>query len=92
MVFADHHDVVAGEIAAAARPDPALIPALASGYGAVGAELTAAVEEFQAAFEVSGSALSERFRSHASDLRSAAAGYVRTDEDGAAAVRGSAVI
>jgi hypothetical protein len=92
LVFADAHDAVAGEVAAAARPDPSLIPALTSGYGPVGAELTAAVEEFQAAFEASGTALSDRFRSHASNLRTAAAGYVGTDEDGAAAVHGSAVI
>ncbi len=92
LVFADAHDSVGVEIAEAARPDPSLVPAMQSGYGAVGAELTAAVAEFQVAFEASGTALSDRFRSHAGNLRAAAKGYVDTDEGGAAAVRGSGVL
>lgn len=92
LVFADAHDSVAAEIAEASRPDPALVPALTAGYGPVGSELTAAVAEFQAAFEASGAALSDRFRSHAENLRTAVAGNVRADEDGAAGVSGSGVV
>ena len=52
------------------------------GYGPVGAEFTAAVAEFRAAFLV-GTQLSQRYATHAGNLRTAAAGYVGTDESGA---------
>jgi hypothetical protein len=90
--FAEAHDEVAGEIAAATRPDPALIAAMTTGYGPVGAEFTAAVAEFQAAFHASGTALSNRYQTHAGNLRQAAAGYVSTDEGGAAGIASSGAI
>lgn len=92
LQFAEAHDTVAGEIAEAVRPDPSLLAEMTSGYGPVGAELTAAVGEFQAAFEASGTALANRYHSHAGNLRAAAAGYVSTDEGGAAGVGASGVI
>jgi hypothetical protein len=90
--FADAHDEVAGEISAAVQPDPALIASMTTGYGAVGAEFTAAVAEFQAAFLASGTEVSGRYQSHAGNLRAAAAGYVGTDAAGAAGIGSSGVI
>jgi len=89
LLFADAHDEVAGEIAAATQPDTALVAAMAAGYGPVGAEFTAAVAEFQSAFHASGAALAGRYHTHAGNLRQAAAGYVSTDEGGAAGVASS---
>jgi len=90
--YAEAHDAVAGEVSAGVQPDPALIEAMTTGYGPVGAEFTSAVAEFQAAFLASGTELSERYSTHAGNLRTAAAGYVGTDESGAAGIAGSGAI
>jgi hypothetical protein len=87
--FAEAHDQVAGEVEAGCQPDPGLIAAMTSGYGAVGAELTAAVEEFQAALQAAGTALAGRYQEHAADLRAAAARYEDSDQSGAAGVAGT---
>ncbi|EUA65436.1 MULTISPECIES: type VII secretion target [Mycobacterium] len=90
--FAEAHEQVAGEVQAACQPDPALIEAMTSGYGPVGAEFTAAVAEFQSAFFESGSQLSRRYQSHAEHIRQASGRYVAGDDDGRAGVDNSTAI
>ena len=81
--FAQRHHEVAGEVQTASKPDPGLDASMTSGYGAVGAAFTAAVGEFQVAYSESGSQLSRRYQSHASNILSAGQGYVKADEGGA---------
>jgi len=90
--FAQAHDQVAGEIEAGCQPDPDLIAAMTTGYGPVGAEFTAAVAEFQAAFHTSGTQVAQRYREHAADLRAAAARYEDSDASGATDVAGSTFV
>lgn len=90
--FAEAHDQVAGEVLTACQPDPALIEAMTSGYGPVGAEFTAAAAEFQSAFFESGSQLSQRYQTHAENIRLASGRYVSGDEGGAEGVGNSTAI
>ncbi|KRQ20592.1 MULTISPECIES: type VII secretion target [unclassified Mycobacteroides] len=92
LQFAAANDRVAAEVHEACQPDPGLLAQMRDGYGPVGADFTAAVAEFQEAFHRSGSALSNRFSSHADDLRAAHGRYVGADQGGAEDVSGSTSI
>lgn len=90
--FAEANDSVAGQVEAASRPDLNLIAQMQSGFGPVGAELTAAVEAFHTALAASGTAVAQQYTGHAENLRSAAGGYVTVDRSGADDVSGSTSI
>ncbi|UQX13545.1 type VII secretion target [Candidatus Mycobacterium methanotrophicum] len=92
LVFAAANDQVAGEVEAGCQPDPELIAQMVTGYGPVGAEFTAAVADFQAAFHQSGTALARRFSAHAEDIRAAHGRYVDADQSGADRVAGSSSV
>lgn len=90
--FAEANDSVAGQVEAASQPDPSLIAQMQSGFGPVGAELTAAVEAFHTALQASGTAVAQQYTGHAENLRSAATGYVNVDASGADGVSGSTAV
>lgn len=84
--YALAHDSLGAQVRADSQPDAGLLAAMEVGYGAVGAEFTAAFAQFQVALQASGEHLAQRYGGHAEDLTNAADGYTARDRDGAQAV------
>ena len=87
--YAEAHGSAASQIRVDTQPDQSLIAAMAAGYGPVGAELTAAVAQFQTALTSSGDQVAQKHDDHADALRAAAKRYADSDHAGAEAVRAS---
>lgn len=84
--YALAHDSLGAQVRADSQPDAGLLAAMEAGYGAVGAEFTAAFAQFQVALQASGEHLAQRYGGHAEDLTNTADGYTARDRDGAQAV------
>ncbi|WP_448486478.1 type VII secretion target [Mycolicibacterium boenickei] len=77
------YDRVAEAVLTDSKADPSLTQAVETGHGPVGAPLTAAFREFQAALQRAGEQVAQLHGGHADRLRTAADLYTNTDGQGA---------